>query len=94
MSNKQPLWLYQGLNCFDTHVLEVFFNQGDLQIGTAIGPDGQRYAHTWVVRNGQIVDLFHWTGHDLLMSRDMPENSYFQSLLDYLDSHMIEWELV
>jgi len=52
-----------GLNCHQVHVKAM--EPGDeLRYGWAIAPDGNRYQHCWLKRDGQIVDLYNWTYHE------------------------------
>lgn len=80
-----------GLNCMDTHVLEVIYNGGLLQYGWAKGPEDVRYQHVWVLRGGRIVDLFNWTEHEPQGFRDMPPYSRTAELRQYVLDNQIEW---
>lgn len=59
----KKLWHIDNLNCSDSHK-RVMEPGDELHHGWAVGPDGNRYQHRWIVRNGQIVDLFNWTEHE------------------------------
>lgn len=51
------------LNCHAAHAREMI--EGDeLHYGYALGPDEVRYQHCWIVRGGQVIDLFNWTDHE------------------------------
>lgn len=85
------LWRLYGLNCHDSHVLEVYYRGGMLQHGWAVGPDGSRYQHVWILRNAKIVDLFNWTNHEPTGFRDLPLMSATKELRSYLKANMIDW---
>jgi hypothetical protein len=36
----------------------------ELHYGWAVALDGVRYQHCWLVRAGQMIDLFGWTEHE------------------------------
>jgi len=79
------VWSVFGLNCYDTHAVEAYTNGGELAYGTAIGPDGERYSHVWVERNGGILDKFEWTDHMKRGTYYMPDDKYVDGLIGYLE---------
>ena len=52
-----------GLNCHDSHT-RVMQPGDELHYGWALGPGEVRYQHRWLVRDGQVLDLFNWTAHE------------------------------
>jgi len=82
------VWLVCGLNCYDTHAVEVYNNGGELVYGTAIGPDGKRHSHVWVERNGGILDKFEWTYHVKQGTYYMPDGKYVSGLIEYLEQEV------
>lgn len=69
LQNKQYDWnsLQNFLNCYEISNLEVYLRGGKLVRGTAVNPNGsiKGYAdsHTWVERDGQIIDHMNWVDH-------------------------------
>lgn len=60
----KKLWDIGSLNCFQIHTVELMLSEGGrLQHGTAIAPDNYRHSHTWIEKDGKIIDLFNWTEH-------------------------------
>jgi hypothetical protein len=57
------LYHLDDLNCHDAHV-ERMVEGDELHYGWALGPEEIRYQHCWIVRNGQLLDLFNWTCHE------------------------------
>jgi hypothetical protein len=57
------VWEVDGLNCYQTCV-KLLQPDDELRYGWATAPDGMRYQHNWIRRNGQIVDPFNWTDHE------------------------------
>lgn len=62
-------------NCYDAHK-RVMLLGDELHYGWAIGPDDRRYQHTWIVRKGNIIDLFHWTDHEDLGQWSLDTKQY------------------
>lgn len=62
-SKNKKLWSIADLNCFQIHSVKNEIEKGKLVYGTAIAPDGHRHSHTWIDKNGKIIDLFNWTDH-------------------------------
>jgi hypothetical protein len=59
----KKLFMLDGQNCLEAHIGAK--QPGDQIIaGFALGPGEKRYAHCWIVRDGNIVDLFNWTEHE------------------------------
>ena len=57
------VWHIDNLNCYEAHKRAM--QEGDeMRYGWAIAPDGNRYQHNWLRRNGELLDLFGWTGHE------------------------------
>ena len=52
-----------GMNCHDAHV-NIMQSGDELHYGWAIGPENMRYQHCWIVRKGNLIDLFNWTDHE------------------------------
>lgn len=66
------------LTCFDRAVREIKKNGGELWSGFAVNPrDGRRYSHTWVVRNGEVVDPMKWRDHEPLQHLYVPGSPEF-----------------
>ena len=63
--NEPKLYHINNRNCYNSHK-KAMLPGDELHYGWAIGPNERRYQHTWIVRNGIIVDLFHWTNHEEL----------------------------
>jgi hypothetical protein len=36
----------------------------ELHYGYALGPEEIRYQHCWIIRKGELIDLFNWTDHE------------------------------
>jgi hypothetical protein len=51
------------VNCHEAHVA-VMIDGDELHYGWAVALDGARYQHCWLVRAGQMIDLFGWTEHE------------------------------
>lgn len=51
------------MSCYDDAVKEIRVNGGKLMSGCAVAPNGIRYAHCWVERDGIIIDSWKWEFH-------------------------------
>jgi hypothetical protein len=49
-------------NCHEAHV-DAMIEGDELHYGYASGPEDVRYQHCWIVRDGEVIDLFGWTDH-------------------------------
>lgn len=61
--------LKRYFNCYEISNIEVYLRGGRLIRGTAINPNGvipgYRDSHTWVERDGQIIDRMNWVDHKM-----------------------------
>lgn len=91
MTNKETkdkkVWHICDLNCFQIHAVEVAKQGGKLECGTAVGPDGNRYSHTWVKKEDKIIDLFNWTDHKPEFECNLPSKSELKQLINHLKKY-------
>jgi hypothetical protein len=59
----EKLYHLNNLNCHDAHV-NAMVKGDELHYGYALGPNDDRYQHCWIVREGELIDLFNWTDHE------------------------------
>lgn len=91
---------YHGLNCHQVAMVEAFLDPNPdvaIIVGTAVGPDGARWAHTWSathafrsgdgqVHYGGIVDHFGWTDHEADFIAEVDERCARDALAYLLDN--------
>src|SRR5690242_6730678 len=79
-----------SLNCYQSSAVKLSLMQkrgevGALVIGWAIGPDGERYSHTWIeTEAGEIIDLCNWTDHQRETTISMPDQDTVDEFVEFL----------
>jgi len=90
---SKKLWSIEGLNCFQIHTVELMLSEGGkLQYGTAIAPDNYRHSHTWIEKDGKIIDLFNWTEHKSEGYFDLPDQEHIDEWLHYTGKYCEDFE--
>jgi hypothetical protein len=86
VTRPEPLWHLYDMNCYVVHCVEQYLNGGHLVRGWATDPNGCRSSHVWLIRDEEIVDLFHWSEHtaDMMMTVEPLDRHAIREVLSYL----------